>query len=196
MATTILLTPQQVLDLRNLCNDPFRELGSMMRPEHMKCEVRHTATKHRTFIIKFPSDQAAEKWNSIQEKTILRNGHFATAAVTVGVLLGTKNWKTTGLTASLAASVLKDEIQARAWYPKMARDWTLTRHVDFQYEQFPGQTLEISTMDVITDHSGHERDRMRHSPFRFQVSDVNGIPESLARRLIEDPRVEQHRIFE
>jgi hypothetical protein len=179
----ILLTPREVRELKRLCSDPFMELGMTLRPEHLECYERKIATHSMKVIILFEEHKDAEKWNKMHETQIRKSGHMATIALSalVGTLGG-------GYVISVATgatvSIIKDEVQARIWYPKMFEGWVLTQHYTFRYEQFPGQDFYMEWTDVIQDQHGKEQESHKHGQTHLKVGGPSGIPEKLVRDLM------------
>lgn len=187
MASQTLLSPQELQELKDLCLDPFAELGSMRGPEHLKCNVPHVVTARRTIIFEFPTASAALKWNRLQETTILRNGHLVTAALAIALASLTRDPRL-GAAVGIGTSITKDEVQARVWYPRMSVAWKLTRQIDLTYQQFPVKRFEVRVTDVVSDERGHERGRHTYSTTRMFVDEPTGIPEHVVRRLLGLPR--------
>lgn len=185
--SSVLLTKEEINELERLCNDPNLELGMMMRPKHIECLKPKIATNNLTVIISFNSENAAGKWNYFHEKRIRMGGHTATIAF--GVLTGviSSNF-TIGIAASTVLTssigIMKDEIQARVWYPRMYKGWLLTRNSTFRYEQFPHQNLYFEFLDKIQDNKGVYQEQRKSGPYHCNVGGANGIPEKLVRDLI------------
>jgi hypothetical protein len=120
------LSPLEILKLRLMCANPFLELGATMRPEHLKCYEPHVITKTLNLVITFPDNENCYKWNNMHEARIRKGGHHATIALTValGLILGGAA-RAVAIPTGAAASILKDEVQARIWYPRMWKEWTL-----------------------------------------------------------------------
>ncbi len=129
--TNALLTPQEVQDLEHLCNDPFLELGMTLRPKHLECFKAKIATSYMTVVIMFRNHNDAKKWNLMHEERIRTGGHLGTIALTALVYMLGGGAARSIATASTTA-ILKDEVQAHIWYPKMSKDWTLTQKFHFQ----------------------------------------------------------------
>ena len=181
--SNILLTVQAVGELKRLCNDPFLELGTTLRPKHLECFERKVATHYMKVIVLFEKHEDAVKWNEMHEEQIRKGGHMATVALTSLVYLlggGAARSIATGSTAS----ILKDEVQARIWYPEMFEGWMLTRNFTFRYEQFPGQHFYMQWIDVIQDKTGKERERREYGQSQCKVGGAFGIPEKLVRNLM------------
>jgi hypothetical protein len=180
---SILLTTDEVRELKKRCNDPFMELGSTLRPEHLACFERKIATHSMKVIILFEEREDADKWNKMHEAQIRKGGHMATIALTSLVyLLGGGAAKS--ISIGSATSILKDEVQARIWYPEMFEGWILTRNFTFRYEQFPGHDFYMQWTDVIQDESGKEHERRKHGQIHCTVGGAFGIPENLVRDLM------------
>ncbi len=180
---SILLTPQEVRELKRLCRDPFMELGMTLRPKHLECFEHKIATHSMKVIILFEEHKDSEKWNKMHEAQIRKGGHMATIALTA--LVGTLGGGYVRMVATgSTASILKDEVQARIWYPEMFEGWVLTRNFTFRYEQFPGQDFYMEWTDVIQDANGEERERHRHGQSHCKVGGFFGIPEKLVRDLM------------
>ena len=181
--SNILLTPEEVKEPNRLCRDPFMELGMTLRPEHLQCFERKIATHSVKVIILFEKHENAEKWNSIHEAHIRKGGHLATIALTA--LIGTLDGAYIPMVAAgSTASILKDEVQARIWYPKMHKGWLLTRNFIFRYEQFPGKDLYMEWTDIIQDDTGKDREWHKHGQCHCRVGGAFGIPEKLVRDLM------------
>ena len=180
--SNILLSPQEIRELKRMCNDPFMELGMTLRPKHLECFKHKIATHNMKVIILFERHKDAEKWNKMQEKQIRNSGHMAT--ITLSALVGLLSGDYTMTVATGAtASILKDEVQAHIWYPKMFKGWVLIRNFTFRYEQFPGREFYMSWTDMIQDENGKERERRNHGQSHFKVGEIYGIPEKLVRDL-------------
>jgi hypothetical protein len=180
---SVLLSSQEVRELKRLCSDPFMELGMTLRPKHLACFEHKIATHNMKVIILFEKHEHADKWNKMHEEQILKGGHLATITLTALVgMLGGGYTRTVATGATV--SILKDEVQARIWYPEMFKGWVLTRHFTFRYEQFPGQDFYMEWTDVIQDESGKERERRKHGQSHCKVGGVFGIPEKLVRDLM------------
>ena len=135
---SVLLSSQEVRELKRLCSDPFMELGMTLRPKHLACFEHKIATHNMKVIILFEKHEHADKWNKMHQAQIRKGGHLATIALTSLVYMlggGAARSIATGSTVS----ILKDEVQARIWFPEMFEGWVLTRNFTFRYEQFPGQ---------------------------------------------------------
>ena len=180
---SILLTPQEVRDLNRLCSDPFMELGMTLRPKHLECFERQIATHSIKVIILFEEHKDAVKWNKMHETQIRKSGHMATIAL--AALVGTLGGGYV-ITVSTGAtvSILKDEVQAHIWYPKMFEGWVLTQNFTFRNEQFPGQDFYMEWTDVIQNQHGKEQERHKHGQSHFKVGGPAGIPEKIVRNLM------------
>jgi hypothetical protein len=180
---SVLLSSQEVRELKRLCSDPFMELGMTLRPKHLACFEHKIATHNMKVIILFEKHEHADKWNKMHQAQIRKGGHLATIALTSLVYMlggGAARSIATGSTVS----ILKDEVQARIWFPEMFEGWVLTRNFTFRYEQFPGQDFYMEWTDVIQDESGMERERRKHGQSHCKVGGFFGIPEKLVRDLM------------
>ncbi|MDD9945172.1 MAG: hypothetical protein OXU20_29285, partial [Myxococcales bacterium] len=79
----------------------------------------HISGTHE-IVFSFPTDAAAFNWNASWEKAIRYGGHFATAVLTV---IAARFAGPFGVAAGTFAAILKDEFQAAAQYPRVARGW-------------------------------------------------------------------------
>jgi hypothetical protein len=179
----ILLTPQEVHELKRLCSDPFMELGMTLRPEHLQCFERKIATHSMKVIILFKEHEDADKWNDMHETHIRKGGHMATITLSC-LVYALGGGAVRSIATGAAASILKDEVQARIWYPKRFEGWVLTQHFTFRYEQFPGQDFYMEWTDVIQDQHGKERERHKHGQIHCKVGGISGIPEKLVRDIM------------
>ena len=160
--SSILLSSQEVEDLNRMCNDPMLELGMMLRPKHSNCLKPKIATSTMMTIIRFDRHEDAKKWHTMQEERIRMGGHLAT--ITLSILVGLlSRIVTAGIAASASSGILKDEMQARIWYPEVFQGWLLTRYYTFRYEQYPHQNFYMEWTDVIQDETGKERERHKHT---------------------------------
>lgn len=181
--SSILLSSQEVEDLKRMCNDPFLELGMTLRPKHLECFKPKIVTHNMEVIILFKEHADAEKWNRIHEARIRKGGHLATISLTVLVQMIGGN-PAASIAIGSTAGILKDEVQAQFWYPKMFKGWVLTRYFNFRYEQFPRQNFYMSWSDVIQDETGKEIERRKHGQSHCTVGESFGIPEKLVRKLM------------
>jgi hypothetical protein len=134
-------------------------------------------------IIRFDRHEDAKKWNTMHEERIRMGGHLAT--ITLSILVGLLSRSVTaGIAASASSGILKDEMQARIWYPEVFQGWLLTRYYTFRYEQYPHQNFYMEWTDVIQDETGKERERHKHAQSHCKVDGPSGIPEKLVRDLM------------
>lgn len=180
---TTYMTAQEIHELKRLCADPMIELRMALRPKHLKCFQPHIANSSVVLVINFPKHEGSEFWNKIHEKRILRSGHMATVALTILVGLaggGTLRSIATGSTAA----IVKDEIQAKIWYPKVFAGWSLIRTYFFNYQQFPSQNFTMRWTDTIRDENGNEREKRGHDMFRLEVGGPFGVPETVVEKIM------------
>lgn len=183
MASPVLLSPRELIDLKRMCANPFMELGSTLRPEHLQCFKPYIVTTTTRVVISFPSNEAAKEWNLMHLKRIRMGGHLATIALTgIVALLGGGSARTIATGSTLA--IAKDEIQAKVWYPEVSKGWRLTRDFRFRYQQFPDQYFQMEWTDVIHDEDGSEHERRVHAACRLKVGEPFGIPEDLVREIM------------
>lgn len=197
MDTTI-LSPKEQSELRQFCTGLQQIMGSAMRPEHLKCLENRVATTSTTLTLRFLTDDAALRWNQYHEAQIRMYGHVATAVLTtsVAILTGGTAGIAAGVVAGTAAGIAKDEVQARVWYPRVNRGWTIVRTSQFTYEQgLNSSWLTYATTDRISDHQGQLKDNHAYARTRLQVTSgeamgigASGIPEEMARYLIAQPQ--------
>lgn len=178
-----MLTTQELRDLKIMCANPFLELGMTLRPEHLKCFEPHIVTHTMRVIIKFEEHEHAIKWNKMHEARIRKGGHLATMALsTLLYMLG--GGAARAIATAATAGVLKDEVQARIWYPEMFQGWLLTRRFTFRYEQFPRQHFFMTWTDLIQDETGKQVEKRSHGQTHIQVGGVGGIPEKIVRDIM------------
>lgn len=53
-----------------------------------------------------------------------------------------------GTTLSTAVAIGQSELQARIWYPKVYKGWSLARRYRFEYEQYPRRVLYAQWLDI------------------------------------------------
>ncbi len=130
----------------------------------------------------FQTDQAANKWNTECERNIRYIGHLGTAALAVAVGLATGG--AAGIAAGTIAGVVKDELQAKIWYPKMFRGWSyeLTYSNTFNWSAHPwGQrNFKQEITGVIRD---HQQKITEKRPTEHQYS-FDELPERVARMIV------------
>ena len=178
-----LLSVQEVQELKRMCSDPLMELGMTLRPKHLACFERKVAVHSLKVIILFEKHEDAEKWNKMHETQIRYGGHAATIALTALTATISGGFALTVATG-VTVSIVKDEVQARIWYPKMFEGWVLTQNFTFRYEQFPAQNLFMDWTDVIQDQHGKEQERHKHAQSHLKVGGPAGVPEKLVRNLM------------
>jgi len=138
--------------------------------------------------IRFLTDAAALKWNTRHETQIRYGGHVATAAVTAVVtIVAGPAGIVAGIAAGTVAAIAKDEVQARFWYPRTARGWTVIMDHVCTYQQFPRELLWVDTTYSVENHRRIEQDRMRTGRVELGVGGATGIPEQIARRMVTKP---------
>lgn len=179
----ILMTTEELRELKRMCNDPFLELGMTLRPKHLECFESKVATNRIKTIILFENRVDAEKWNKMHEDRIRKSGHLATIALAALVCSISGSYGAMVVTTS-AIAIAKDEVQARIWYPKMFAGWVLTRQFNFSYEQYPQQHFFMSWSDLIQDETGKEVEKRKHGQSHFAVGEHFGMPEKLVRQIM------------
>lgn len=191
------LSPLEILKLRLMCANPFLELGGTMRPEHLKCFEPHVVTKTLNLVIKFPSVEAAKKWNKMHEARIRKGGHLATIALSVALalILGGAA-RAVVIPTGASASILKDEAQARIWYPRMWKEWTLKQSFHFRFQQFPRKAFHMEWTDVIKDEYGKVTEKRNHGSYKIEVGEPWGIPEQMVREIMTRHSPDYTRVFE
>jgi len=159
------------------------ELGMTLRPKHLECFKRKIATHNLKVIVLFEKHEDAEKWNDIHTTQIRTGGHMATVALgTLVYMLG--GGAARAIATGSTTAILKDEVQARIWYPKMFKGWVLTRNFTFRYEQYPGQDFYMTWTDTIQDETGKETERHKHGQSHCKVGGFFGIPEEVVRTIM------------
>lgn len=180
---TTYLTAKEIFELKRLCSNPFLELGMTLRPKHLKCFEPHVVTTSVALVIHFNNHEDAKNWNLMNEKRIRTSGHMATVALaTLVALIG--NSVVTGITVGATTAIAKDEIQANVWYPRVEKNWTLTRTYLFNYQQFPSRYFTMQWTDIIRDENGEEKKKRAHNVYNFEVGGANGIPETLVKNIM------------
>lgn len=194
MAAAASISPVEIAELRKLCSDPFLELGSTAHPRHLACFRTTVTTKRVSVHISFPDDAAANRWNVMHETRIRVGGHIGTIALTAVLTYATggMGWLTAS-SIGAGGAVLKDEIQATVWYPKVFRNWTLQRDYALTYQ--PGRSLRVDWTDVLRDARGVEQERRRHPGYSVPVGEPNGIPEHVVRNLLAAAQPSRRVVF-
>jgi len=59
--SSIILSAQEVRELKQLCSDPFMELGMTLQPKHLECFKHKVAMHYMRVIILFEEHIDAEK---------------------------------------------------------------------------------------------------------------------------------------
>lgn len=181
--SSVLLSAQEVHALKRMCNDPFLELGMILRPRHLACFKPKIATSSMRLIILFKEDADVEKWNSMHAEHLKSGAQLASITLTVLVSLLSRH-SVFAAGNSAAQAVLKDEVPESRGYPQMSKNWVLIRHFTFKYEQFPGTNFYMAWTDIIKDDTGKEQARHQHGPSHCCVGGHFGIPEKLVRELM------------
>ena len=181
--SSVLLSVQEVQELKKMCSDPFMELGMTLRPKHLECFERRIAVHHMKVVILFEEHKDAVKWNQMHRNQIRKSGHMATIALTC-LVYALGGGATRSIVTGSTTAILKDEAQARIWYPEMFEGWVLTQHFTFRYEQFPGQHFYMEWLDVIQDQHGQEQERHKHGQIHCKIGGHDGIPEKIVRDLM------------
>lgn len=181
--SSILMTNEELRELKRMCNDPFMELGMTLRPKHLECFKSRVATHYVQTIILFEEDADAKKWNKMHEDQIRLQGHLATLAL-VGLVQMIGGSPAITFAAGAGSAIMKDEAQAKVWYPEMSKGWVLTRRFTFSYEQYPRQHFFMSWTDMIQDETGKEVEKKLHGQSHFAVGGYFGIPEKLVRQIM------------
>ena len=196
MSSSTLLTAAEVRELHGLCSSPERELASTWKAEHLRCLEAHRTRRSGRVTVLFPTDASALKWNTRHETQIRQGGHLATAAVaTLVALLGGPASLVTGIVLGTTAAIVKDELQARVWYPRVARGWQLTIDHVCVYEQYPGSRFSVDATYTIFDHERKIQDRCVAARCSLPIDHETGIAEEIARRIVTMPVVSKTLTF-
>lgn len=186
----VLLSPEEVKELKDWCSRQNLELGMNIGPEHLKCFRKRVATSSSSVVLKFKEHEAADKWNNMHENRIRKLGHIGTLGLGLIGYIFKANPAVSGV-AITSAAIAKDEIQARTGYPEMHKGWTLVRSYSFRCEQFPHQHFHMEWSDLIKDENGKVVERRNHTQSYAQVGGPSGIPEELIRNIMT--RLPQHK---
>ena len=192
MSGSVLLSPADLSELRNLCApDFFAELGSapFNRERLEKCGSAVIARRTVRVMIRFPDEQSARKWNAWHEGQIRKAGHAATAGIATLLYLSGAGAAMSAV-AGAAAGMIKDELQVGVWYPRVSRRWTLIRQYDLTYEQFPSSRFHSKSMDTILDHNGRVFETRYGGVTEVPIADPGGeggIPEEIVHHLMDMP---------
>ena len=178
-----MMTAEELQELKRMCNDPFLELGMTLRPKHLECFKPKVATHSVKTVILFEKHEHAEKWNTMHEERIRMGGHLATITLTALIQMISGN-PALSFTVGSSSAIGKDEIQARIWYPKMFKNWVLTRNFNFSYVQYPRQHFYMSWSDMIQDEAGNEVEKRHYGQSSFTVGKYFGVPEKLIRQIM------------
>ena len=133
----------------------------------------------------------------MHEARIRKGGHLATIALTVAlaVILGGAA-RAVAIPAGASASILKDEVQAQIWYPRMCKEWTLTQTFHFRFQQFPRKSFHMEWTDVINDEYGKVAERRKYGSYKIEVGEPWGIPEQMVREIMTRHSPDYTRVFE
>jgi hypothetical protein len=182
------LTETEKSTLERKCNNRFNWtdgghwMGTGTAP---LCSLREKINNSISHTITFPTDSGALKWNLEWEKSIRYVGHTGTAGLTAAVSLTLGG--APGIVIGTVAAIVKDELQAKVPYPRMARGWSyeLIFEHEFKWSPHPfgirGLTQTVTT--IIRDHN---------KKIQFQSSGIvkytiEKLPEGLARGLASVP---------
>ena len=202
--SNIILSPKEQKELRRFCTGIHQIIGSAMRPEHLKCIEQRVAKTSTTLTLKFLTDPAAHKWNQYHLKQIRMGGHIATAVLVTTVALATGGTAgfLLGVGAGTAAGVIKDEVQAKVWYPRVNRGWSIVRTSRFTYEQQLQSSFTFEIKDRISNHQGLVQENHSYGSHRIKVVSgetigigAGAIPDEMARYLIAQPQKKITREF-
>jgi len=197
LAESVLLTPRQLAELRANCAPSFfSELGSAPFDPWRASNCRRVVEFVRTLrvTIQFPTEAGARRWNAYHERQIRTAGHFGTA--TLAVLVATISTPVMGVVAGTLSGVAKDELQARVWYPKVSRGWTLVREYELHYRQFPTTRFYTIATDVLIDHEGQLVERRAHGRMEVPIGGESDLPESLVESLFTQGPAERTVTFQ
>jgi len=184
----IRLTPTEKRQLEMMCSNRMNWsdggywIGGGKAPD---CSVKENYSNTRIHTFSFPTDVAANKWNTEWEKTIRYLGHFATAVVTVTVALATDGLG--GIVVGTLAGIFKDEIQARIPYPKVARDWKyvlkVTRTSKWSPHPMDKNGLTIETTGETYDHTG----KLQYHSTKIVYLNFDDLPNEIAEKIARMP---------
>ena len=184
----VTLSHGEKLALESLCNNRLNWTdgghwnGSGREPN---CSVFETHKSQHTLTINFPTDASANKWNAEKEKAIRYTGHAATPAIAIGVAAITTGG--IGLAVGIAASILKDEVQAKVPYDRVARGWqyiiTTQNHYSWSPHPMGKKSFDVTTHIVVKDYQGSIiSDRTSRVSYR-----LDELPTGVAKKIASTP---------
>lgn len=187
--STVEFTPAQRRELEVKCrnrlnwSDGGYWIGSGPAPN---CFQKETLTNRISHTIRFPTDAAANKWNSEWEKSIRYAGHVGTAVLTVTVTLATGG-TIVPIIVGTAAAIAKDELQARIPYPRMERGWSynLIFEHEFFWSAHPwGRKSFTQVATAIV--RNHEKNEVKKSVMTSKFN-LDELPDGIARTISAAP---------
>lgn len=182
------LTETERRQLEQKCNDRLNWsdgghwIGSGPEPN---CFQRSVMTGGVTLLYEFPTDESAFKWNAEWEKAIRYAGHLATAVVTTIVTL--KTGGIAGIAVGTIAAVVKDELQARVTYPKVARGWKYLFSINHTFQWSPHPWGKNSFYQEASGTSFDHQGKQQYRSINRVELDLDTFPESLAIDLASMP---------
>lgn len=159
------LTPVQRRELEHACrnrlnwSDSGRWIGTGAAPN---CFMRDALSNRLAHTLHFRSDPAATKWNLEWERVIRYGGHVATVGITVAVSLATSG--SAGIAVGALAAIMKDELQARVPYPRMARGWSYQLVLEHDFIQMVAPPLGATRAQAGDHHDLARSHRWRRGP--------------------------------
>lgn len=81
-------------------------------------------------------------------------------------------------------AIVKDEAQAKIWYPKMHSGWSLTRSYCFNYQQFPIKHFTMGWTDTLRDEKGKVHEKRAYDVFQIEVGGPHGVPEAVVEKIM------------
>ena len=180
----VLLNPAEKAKLKKACSnrlnwsDGGHWIGTGKAPNcfantHLSSEISHT--------YRFPTDASANRWNMEWEKNIRYMGHFGTVGLTIALGVMGGSWG--AASAAIFLPIMKDELQAKIPYPKMARGWNYQVTTKYQYQWSPHPLgtngFTISTRAIIRD---HQNQVIKQKQFKEHYL-LDDLPDGLAEQL-------------
>jgi len=184
----IKLSPLQQKHLERKCknmlnwSDGGHWIGNGKQPN---CFLKNLNKNTISHIYRFKTDQDATSWNLEWEKAIRHAGHLGTAILTVAVSAATGGMA--GVAAGTIAAIMKDELQAKIPYPRMAKGWSyeIIFENDFKWSPHPwGQRELKQKMIRIIRNSESSITNQSTNIKKYKLSE---LPDGLGRLIASSP---------
>ncbi len=136
---TVMISDAEFKRFRELCGngtnwtDGGHWMGMGKEPN---CALKQTFRKVSKIIVRWPTEESANRWNDDWEQAKRNLGYFGSGIVTVGLWYSNIiKGIVTAVIYTVGADIIKGELLASMPYPKAKAGWSMETELEFIYKR-------------------------------------------------------------